>query len=97
MEEQIPEEVKEQRLKLLMETQQPISLMRNKRWEGRKLEMLIEEVTEKHTIGRTYREAPDVDGRVILPRRVFHAVGDYIPVTLTKAKEYDMLGESREL
>lgn len=97
MEGQIPEEVKQERLKVLMETQQPISLMRNKRWEGRKLEMLIEEVTEKHTIGRTYREAPDVDGRVILPRRVFHAVGDYIPVTLTKAKEYDMLGDSREL
>lgn len=96
MENQIPEEIKQQRLKELMAAQQPISLMRNRRWEGRELEMLIEEITPRHTIGRTIREAPDVDGRVILPRKAIHAVGDYIPVRLTQAKEYDMLGQSLE-
>ena len=79
-----------------MAAQQPISLMRNRRWEGRELEMLIEEITPRHTIGRTIREAPDVDGRVILPRKAIHAVGGYIPVRLTQAKEYDMLGQSLE-
>ena len=92
MENQIPEEIKQQRLKELMAAQQPISLMRNRRWEGRELEMLIEEITPRHTIG----EAPDVDGRVILPRKAIHAVGGYIPVRLTQAKEYDMLGQSLE-
>lgn len=96
MENQIPEEIKQQRLKELMAAQQPISLMRNRRWEGRELEMLIEEITPRHTIGRTIREAPDVDGRVILPRKAIHAVGGYIPVRLTQAKEYDMLGQSLE-
>ena len=94
MPDQVPEEIKQARLAALMAQQKPISLGRNQRWVGRETELLIEELTRTHTIGRTPREAPDVDGRVTIPRKSYHAIGDYEPIRLTAAGEYDMKGES---
>ena len=94
MPDQVPEEVKEARLSALMAQQRPISLRRNRRWVGRETELLIEELTRTHAVGRTPREAPDVDGRVTIPRKSYHAVGEYEPIVLTQAGEYDMKGAS---
>ena len=94
MPDQIPDEVKQARLAALMAQQRPISLQRNRRWVGRQTELLIEELTRTHAIGRTPREAPDVDGRVMIPRKSYHAIGDYEPIRLTQAGEYDMKGVS---
>ncbi len=94
MPDQIPDEVKQARLAALMAQQRPISLQRNRRWVGRQTELLIEELTRTHAIGRTPREAPDVDGRVMIPRKSYHAIGDYEPIVLTEAHEYDMKGAS---
>ena len=94
MPDQVPDEVKQARLSALMAQQRPISLRRNQRWVGRQTELLIEELTPAHAIGRTPREAPDVDGRVRIPRRSYHAVGEYEPIVLTEAHGYDMKGES---
>ena len=94
MPDQVPEDVKQARLSALMAQQKPISLRRNQRWVGRQTELLIEELTKTHAIGRTPREAPDVDGRVRIPRRSYHVIGDYEPIVLTEAFEYDMKGES---
>ena len=94
MPDQVPDEVKQARLAALMAQQRPISLKRNQRWVGRETELLIEELTKTHAIGRTPREAPDVDGRVMIPRRSYHAIGEYEPIKLTQAGEYDMKGES---
>ena len=94
MPDQVPEEVKQARLSALMAQQQPISLQRNRRWVGRQTELLIEELTRTHAVGRTPREAPDVDGKVRIPRKSYHAIGDYEPIRLTQAGEYDMKGVS---
>ena len=94
MPDQVPDEVKQARLAALMAQQRPISLQRNRRWIGRKTELLIEELTRTQAIGRTPREAPDVDGRVTIPRKSYHAIGEYEPIVLTQAGEYDMKGES---
>ena len=94
MPDQVAEEVKQARLDALMAQQRPISLRRNRRWVGRESELLIEELTRTHAVGRTPREAPDVDGRVSIPRKSYHAIGDYEPIVLTEAGEYDMKGES---
>ena len=94
MPDQVPDEVKQARLAALMAQQRPISLKRNQRWVGRETELLIEELTKTHAIGRTPREAPDVDGRVTIPRKSYHAIGEYEPIKLTQAGEYDMKGES---
>ena len=94
MPDQVAEEVKQARLDALMAQQRPISLRRNRRWVGRESELLIEELTRTHAVGRTPREAPDVDGRVSIPRKSYHAIGDYEPIVLTEAGEYDMKGAS---
>ena len=94
MPNQVPEEVKQARLAALMAQQGPISLKRNRRWVGRETELLIEELTRTHAMGRTPREAPDVDGRVMIPRKSYHAIGEYEPIVLTEAGEYDMKGEN---
>ena len=94
MEDQVPEEVKQSRLAALMAQQKPISLQRNRRWVGRETELLIETLTPTQAMGRTPREAPDVDGRVTIPRKSYHAIGEYEAIRLTQAGEYDMKGES---
>ncbi len=94
MPDQIADEVKEARLAALMEQQQAISKERNARWIGRELLMLIEETGMDGTYGRTIREAPDADGMVCIAPSYRHEPGQYIPVRLTKADAYDMIGES---
>ncbi|MBR0507849.1 MAG: 30S ribosomal protein S12 methylthiotransferase RimO [Clostridia bacterium] len=93
MPDQIPEEVKEARLSALMEQQQAISKARNERWIGRELTMLVEETGMDGTYGRTIREAPDADGLVCVAPSYRHEPGQYIPVRLTGADPYDMIGE----
>lgn len=94
--DQVPDEVKKERLDRLMRAQQPVSKERNRRFVGSVEEMLIEDVNDKYTIGRSRREAPDVDGRVYIPRRAYHAPGQYVPIRFTRAGEYDMRAEEVE-
>ena len=91
--EQVPEEVKEERLARLMATQQPISRLRNERRVGQVVDVLIEGTQDGNTYGRSYAEAPDVDGKILLPHAEALAVGSYVPVRLLRAEEYDMIGE----
>ncbi len=93
MPDQIDEAVKEARLAALMEQQQDISKARNERWIGRELTMLVEETGMDGTYGRTIREAPDADGLVCVAPSYRHEPGQYIPVRLTGADPYDMIGE----
>lgn len=96
MPDQIPEEVKQARLDALMRAQKPISMKRNRSRIGLETEMLVEDLNDKYTIGRSPFEAPDVDGRVYIPRRAYHAPGQYVPIRFTRAGEYDMRGEEIE-
>ncbi len=91
--EQVPEEVKEERLARLMAAQQPISRMRNERRVGQVVDVLIEGMQDGKAYGRSYAEAPDVDGKILLAHAEPLAVGSYVPVRLLRAEEYDMIGE----
>ena len=91
--DQVPEEVKEERLARLMATQQPISRLRNERRVGQVVDVLIEGTQDGNTYGRSYAEAPDVDGKILLPHAEALAVGSFVPVRLLRAEEYDMIGE----
>ena len=91
--DQVPEEVKQERLARLMETQQPISRARNERRVGQIVDVLVEGVDDGRYFGRSYAEAPDVDGKVYLERAEDLAIGSYVPVRLIRAEEYDMIGE----
>jgi ribosomal protein S12 methylthiotransferase len=92
MPDQVPAEVAEARRGALMLKQQQISLMRNQRLVGRTLPTLIEGVDKKKgvSVGRTYRDAPEVDGLVIIEGTV--PAGEIVPVKITGAMEYDLTG-----
>ncbi len=92
---QVPEEVKQQRLDTLMKQQQAISRARNEARVGRTVEVLLETTREGMTYGRSYAEAPEVDGAILLPYKPHHKPGTYVTARLTKALEYDMVGEER--
>jgi ribosomal protein S12 methylthiotransferase len=97
MPEQVPETVKQERYDRAMLHQQRISLMRNQMLVGRTLNVLAEShgrlAGKKGTItmARSYRDAPEVDGLVIVPGT--HPVGEMISVRITGAMEYDLLAE----
>ncbi len=90
---QVPEEVKQQRLDALMTQQQSISRARNEARMGRTVEVLLETTRDGTTFGRSYAEAPEVDGAILLPAKPHHKPGTYVTACLTKALEYDMVGE----
>ena len=70
----------------------------NEKRIGEVCEMLVENIEEGYLIGRTYAEAPDVDGRVVVPLRGRYDIdeGDYIKIKITAVDEYDLEGEIYE-
>ena len=76
-----------------METQRGISRTRNLRRIGQTVEVLIEGTDDARAYGRSYAEAPDVDGKVILTNAASIPAGTFVSAQLTRAEEYDMIGE----
>ena len=95
MPDQIPEEVKKDRQAELMELQQEIAFEKAEAMTGRELEVLIEgRVSDENAyVGRTYRDAPDVDGYIFINTEETLVSGDFAKVRVTGAYEYDLIGE----
>ncbi len=89
----VQERVKEKRLRVLMELQKDISLQKNRRWVGRTLEVLIEGQDASKAVlkGRTERQAPEIDGHVLLKGKALP--GDWVEARITDALPYDLVGE----
>jgi len=92
MENQVAAKTKKHRRERAMALQQKISLAKNKRWIGKELQVLIEGVGDGVSIARSYRDAPEVDGVVILEKEL--RVGDLVRVKITAASEYDWMAET---
>ncbi|MBC7263321.1 MAG: 30S ribosomal protein S12 methylthiotransferase RimO [Chloroflexi bacterium] len=88
--DQVPEVVKEARYTEAMALQQEISHRRNQRWVGRTFDVLIEGAGDGISIGRFYRDAPEIDGYVLIDGE--WPIGEMQPVMITSALEYDLLG-----
>jgi len=88
---QIPDAVKQARRDRAMEHQQGISLARNAALIGREMDVLVEGSGDGLSAGRTYRDAPEIDGLVLIPGEA--PVGEFISVRITGAMEYDLVGE----
>lgn len=86
----IPQDVKEERRATLMELQQRISLEKNQRFIGRDMKVLVEGQGDGMSIGRTYRDAPEIDGLVIIEGEA--KVGEMVKVHITGAMTYDLSG-----
>jgi ribosomal protein S12 methylthiotransferase len=87
----VPEEVKAGRYDRLMILQQEISLQINQAQVGRTLDVLVEGQGDGLSIGRSYRDAPEIDGMVLVPGDA--PIGEIVPVRITGAMEYDLVGE----
>jgi len=88
--DQVPDEVKEEHYQRLMELQQGISLAKNQQMVGRTLDVLVEGSGDGLGVGRCYRDAPEVDGLVLVKEEV--PLGEMVPVRITGAMEYDLIG-----
>ncbi len=86
----VPAEVKQDRYERLMELQQNISLQINQGLVGRTLNVLIEGRDKEISIGRSYRDAPEIDGLVFAEGNA--RIGDMVPVKITGAMAYDLSG-----
>ncbi|MCB8918314.1 MAG: 30S ribosomal protein S12 methylthiotransferase RimO [Ardenticatenaceae bacterium] len=87
---QVPDEVKAQRLDALMALQQQISLERNQAQVGRTLPVLVEGYGDGISVGRSYRDAPEIDGLVFVPGEL--PLGEIVPVRIDGAMTYDLTG-----
>ncbi len=92
IEDSVPEEIKQERRALLMEAQRAVSAAHCAAQVGKTIEVMIDGAGEDGLIGRSQREAPEVDGVVFLPE--FDAVpGDRFDVKITGALDYDLIAE----
>jgi ribosomal protein S12 methylthiotransferase len=87
----VPEEIQLERHNRLMAIQQQISLEINQAQVGRTLDVLVEGQGDGLSVGRTYRDAPEIDGLVLVPGDL--PLGKIAPVHITGAMDYDLLGE----
>ncbi len=97
---QVPDDVKEARYNALMELQQGISLKKNQSFIGKTLDVLVEGHGEGEdedgnptgdllSLGRSYRDAPEIDGYVIVEGEL--PTGEIVPVRITGATTYDLI------
>ena len=94
MEDQIDEEVKEERFHRLMKLQQKMSKKIHKRFVGKTLPVIIDGLSEESELllqGRTSQQAPGIDG-VVLINEGDAKVGDIVNVKITASHDYDMVG-----
>lgn len=96
MADQVPDDRKEARVEAFMAAQMEQSEQLMEKQIGRVLEVLVTEVTEDGAIGRSYLDAPDIDGMVLIYSDENLAVGDFIKVEITESTAYDLGGDYLE-
>lgn len=92
--DRVPAEVIARRYETAMVLQQDISLFRNEEQVGRVMPVLVEGSGEQVSIGRSYRDAPEVDGVMLLPGNM--PVGEFVPVRVLAAQPYDLVADPIE-
>lgn len=96
MTNQIPEEVKQDRYHALMALQAKISEEIQQEREGRVLEVLIEGKDEEDpnlAVGRSYAEAPDIDGKIYVEKAADLKPGDLVKVEISQGFTYEAVGQ----
>ncbi len=86
----VPSQAKEERREALMLTQQSISRRKNSAFIGQRLDVLLEGTGDGVTVGRSYRDAPEIDGIVLIREEL--RPNRLVTVKITDALEYDLIG-----
>ncbi len=85
----VSEEVKEERLERLMTLQQEISLQKNQTWVGKTIPIIVEGYNEGISIGRSFRDAPEIDGLVFIEGQL--PIGEIVDVKISDALVHDLI------
>ena len=75
-----------------MQLQETISLQKNQQFIGKQLDVLVEGYGDGISVGRCYRDAPEIDGLVVIEDKV--EVGEIVPVMVTGALTHDLIGHA---
>jgi ribosomal protein S12 methylthiotransferase len=92
MKDDIPAEVKQQRVDAIMELQQGISMELNQQKIGQVFKVLVDRKEDGRFIGRTEFDSPEVDNEVIIDSTEYLRVGDFCNVRIDSATEFDLEG-----
>ena len=95
MPDQVPENIKEERRNRIMELQQEVSLDKSADMVGRVIPVMVEgKITDDDAyVGRSYKDAPNVDGYVFINTNAQLMSGQIVNVSITGSMEYDLIGE----
>ncbi len=89
----VSEELKEERFSTLMELQSKISYKKNKSYLNKKLKIIIDDIRDNYYIGRSERDAPEVDGEILISKEnIEMTLGEFYSVEIYDANEYDLYG-----
>ena len=93
LEDDVPEEVKQQRSNAIMEIQSQISWEHNQSCVGKTYRCLIDRKEGNQYIGRTFMDSPDVDNEVLIDAtQNYLKQGEFLQVLITEATDYDLIG-----
>lgn len=94
LEDNVPAEVKEERVEEIMGVQQHISLEKNQAKVGKNFKVMIDRMDDRYFIGRTEFDSPEVDNEVLIPIQEgdYASVGRFVNVTINRAEEFDLYG-----
>ncbi|MBL7857314.1 MAG: 30S ribosomal protein S12 methylthiotransferase RimO [Cyclobacteriaceae bacterium] len=93
MADDVPDEIKRERVDAVMELQQGISLELNQEKIGKIYKVLIDRKEGGEFIGRTEFDSPEVDNEVIIASSEYLRIGDFVTVRVTDATEFDLTGD----
>ena len=90
----VEDELKEERKKILMEMQKEISFGKNRDLVGKRLSILLENKENDYFIGRSYRDAPEIDGEILIPGNNDDLeFGKFYTAEIFDCNEYDLFGK----
>ena len=92
MDNQVDEEIKEKRKRIIMTLQSKIFFNKNKNKIGKKYRVLVENIENNIAIGRNYAMAPDIDGAILIKCDTILTIGNFYDVEIVDTEEYDLIG-----
>jgi ribosomal protein S12 methylthiotransferase len=92
----VPDEVREERLERFMARQAGISRAKLKGRVGQRMTVLVDEVEDDRVAARSYADAPEIDGMVLIPGSWDLEPGDFVEVDITDAGEHDLWARPAE-
>ncbi|MEY4954145.1 MAG: Ribosomal protein ((89)-C(3))-methylthiotransferase [Bacteroidota bacterium] len=93
VQDDVPEEVKQERSDEIMALQQGISEELNQAKIGQTFKVMVDRKESGFFVGRTEHDSPEVDNEVLIPAEQFARQGDFVRVKINKAEEFDLYGD----